>query len=97
MNKNIKNDVKKILEVNPGARKSDMELIIQIADKYLPVNGLSFRNGCEQLESLGISFESITRARRKVQQLYPYLKDKETENVRSKEEENYCLEYGRKF
>ncbi len=97
MNKNIKNEVKKILENNPEARKSDMELIIQIADNHLPVNNMNFRSCCEELESIGISFESITRARRKVQQEYPYLKDKEAEEIRSKEEENYYLEYGRKY
>lgn len=37
----------------------------------------------------GISFESITRARRKVQNKYPELKDREMAEIRDREQEEY--------
>lgn len=47
---------------------------------------------CLVQKNKGISFESITRARRKVQRKYPNLKDTDTAEFREAEQENY-VEY----
>lgn len=97
MRKDIKKKVKSILENNPEVRGNDMELIIRIADDYIPVDKISFKDGCDTLKNYGISFESITRARRDIESKYPYLKNKEAEKARQKEYENYYVEYRRDY
>ena len=44
----------------------------------------------------GISFEAITRCRRKFMEENPQLKVQNVEKARREEEENYYLEYRRK-
>lgn len=96
MNKNIQNIVKQTLEEYPETRKSDMELIVKVASKFAPTN-TSFAYCCFMLEKKGVSFESITRARRKMQHLYPNLRDEDAQKIRATEEENYYIEYGRRY
>lgn len=56
-----------------------------------------FRNNFEEvmqnLQFKGISFEGITRARRKFFEENPHLKIKQAEKARREKEEEYFLEY----
>lgn len=93
MKKNIKDQVKQILFEYPEANQSDMVLIERYCKNAIPLN-CNFSRALEILEKQGISFESITRARRKIQQENPELKDERMAEIRSEEEENYYLFYG---
>ena len=98
MNKNTKKVVYKILEKDELARKDDWYLVQQTLIEMLPCNqGTAFGQVLQGMKYKGISFESITRHRRKFLEKYPELKDSETEQSRREEEENYILEYGKKI
>lgn len=61
----------------------------------LPCNqGTAFGYVLQGMKYKGISFESITRHRRKFLEKHPELKDEKTEQARREEEEKYILEYG---
>ena len=70
-----------------------MVLIERYCKNTIPLN-CNFSKALEILEKQGISFESITRARRKIQQENPELKDERMAEIRSEEEENYYVFYG---
>ena len=99
MNKQIKNVVKKILEEDEYARGNDDYLILKVVQELRPeLSGGSFATVMLNLKKCSkdkqITFEGITRARRKLQELYPFLRAKnEVENLRREEEENYHAEY----
>ncbi len=96
MNKNIKKVVKQILQEDTYAREDDCYLIMQVLQQMLPCNeGTAFSKVLQGMKYKGISFESITRARRKVMEENPQLKAQNVENIRRKEEENYFVEYSR--
>lgn len=98
MNKNTKKVVYKILEKNELARKDDWYLVQQTLIEMLPCNqGTAFGQVLQGMKYKGISFESITRHRRKFLEKHPELKDSEAEQSRREEEENYILEYGKKI
>lgn len=98
MNKNTKKVVYKILERDELARKDDWYLVQQTLIEMLPCNqGTAFGRVLQGMKYKGISFESITRHRRKFLEKHPELKDNETEQARREEEENYILEYGTKI
>lgn len=98
MNKNTKKVVYKILERDELARKDDWYLVQQTLIEMLPCNqGTAFGQVLQGMKYKGISFESITRYRRKFLEKHPELKDNETEQLRREEEENYILEYGTKI
>lgn len=95
MKKSIKDQVKKILFNYPEANQSDMVLIEKFCKETIPgIRYCNFGRALEILEEQGISFESITRARRKIQQENPELKDERMAEIRAKEEENYFVFYG---
>jgi hypothetical protein len=98
MNRNIKKTVKEILEKDEYARNNDSYLIMQVLSKMLDCNyGTAFGIIVEGMNYQGISFEAITRARRKVQEEYPELRaKKKVEKARRDEEENYIVEYSRR-
>ena len=97
MNKETKNVVYRILESDADARKDDWYLVQRVLVEMLPCNqGTAFGQVLQGMKYKGISFESITRHRRKFLEQYPYLKDAKTEEARMEERENYFLEYGRK-
>lgn len=94
MNKNIKKVVKSILEEDEYAREDDNYLIQQVLVKMLNCNqGTAFSQVIQGMRYKGISFEAITRSRRKVQEENPSLKNKKAEEIRRIEEENYYAEY----
>lgn len=98
MNKNTKKVVYKILERDELARKDDWYLVQQTLIEMLLCNqGTAFGQVLQGMKYKGISFESITRHRRKFLEKHPELKDNETEQARREEEENYILEYGTKI
>ncbi len=58
-------------------------------------NGTAFSQVLQGMKYQGISFEAITRARRKVMEENPQLKVQSMENIRRIEEENYFAEYSK--
>lgn len=98
MNKNIKKVVYKILQEDELAREDDWYLIFQTVCELVPVGtGTAFVNVVTAMKNKGISFESITRARRKFFEEYPKLKEEKSEKARRKEEQEYYLEYARRI
>jgi hypothetical protein len=79
--------VKNVLEEKPETRRSDTELIIEVFRRSGVDTSESFislaRRG--QLKQM----ESITRARRKVQEEHPELKDATTAALRAENEETF--------
>lgn len=97
MNKNIKKTVYKILEQDKLAREDDWYLIQQVLMQMLNCNyGTAFGQVLQGMKVQGISFEAITRARRKFFEEYPKLKVNKAEQARREEEEKYYLEYMRR-
>ena len=96
MNRNIKKTVYKILNEDKLAREDDNYLILRVVQKLEPaIAGTAFSNVMQQLRFRGISFEGITRARRKFFEENPQLKVENAEKARREEEENYYLEYSK--
>jgi hypothetical protein len=79
--------VQSVLEEKPETRRSDIELIIEVfrrSDVDITESFVSLaRRG--QLKQM----ESITRARRKVQEEHPELKDATTAAMRAENEETF--------
>lgn len=97
MNRNIKKIVYKILEKDKLAREDDWYLIQQTLIEMLPCNaGTAFGQVLQGMKIKGISFEAITRAKRKYLEEHPNEISKETEQIRRQEEENYFVEYSRR-
>mgnify|MGYP001851381507 CR=1 FL=1 len=96
MNKNIKKTVYKILEQDKLAREDDWYLIQQVLIRMIGCNtGTAFGQVLQGMKVQGISFEAITRQRRKFLEENPQLKVQNVEKVRREEEENYYLEYSK--
>lgn len=94
MNRNIKKTVYKILQEDSYARENDNYLILRVVQELEPeLVGTTFINVMQKLNYKGISFEGITRARRKFFEQYPQLRVEDVEKARRKEEEEYILEY----
>lgn len=92
----IKNTVYKILEKDTRAREDDNYLIYKTVEKLFPNISIMFFNvALQKLAENKISFESITRHRRKFLELHPELKPKQTTRIRKEEEKNYEKEYSR--
>lgn len=97
MNRNIKKTVYKILQEDSYAREDDWYLIQRVLIELLPCNsGTAFGQVLQGMKVQGISFEAITRQRRKFLEEYPQLKVEDVEKARRKEEEKYINEYGGK-
>lgn len=96
MNRNIKKTVYRILQEDKLAREDDWYLIQQVLIELLPCNpGTAFGQVLQGMKVQGISFEAITRQRRKFLEENPQLKVENVERARREEEENYYLEYSR--
>ena len=97
MNRNIKKTVYKILEQDKLAREDDWYLIQQTVIQMLPCNtGTAFGQVLQGMKIQGISFEAITRQRRKFLEENPQLRVENVEKARREEEEEYYLEYMRR-
>lgn len=94
----IRKAVANILEQDELARRDDNYLILKVVEEIEPAMASeTFVNVMLNAKYKGISFESITRARRKYLNDHPELKDDKTEQARKEEEGNYILEYGKKI
>lgn len=88
--RNLEKIVEEILRNDELARRDDCYLILEVIRKMFPYEiGKTFANVMLGAKNKGISFESITRARRKTQRKYPELKDKEVASIRDSEQEEY--------
>ena len=97
MNKNIKKTVYKILREDKLAREDDWYLIQQTLIELLPCNaGTAFGQVLQGMRVKGISFEAITRCRRKFMEENPQLKEQNVEKARREEKQEYYLEYMRR-
>jgi len=93
--KNIEKVVETILRNDELARRDDNFLILQVVRELYPFEvGKTFASVMFNAKNKGISFETITRARRKLQNKYPELKEKEIAKVREKEQSEY-IEYAK--
>ena len=86
--------VEEALINNQACRGDNFILYLEVLKKYISLD-LSIKDVFLNHKALGIpSLESITRARRKLQERNPELKDEEVAKVREEEEEEY-REYSR--
>ena len=86
----LENVVEEILREDKLARKDDCYLILQVISKIYPSDiWKTFYSVMFNAKSKGISFESITRCRRKLQEKYPELVDKETAKARKYKQKEY--------
>lgn len=91
--KELEPKVERILEKNPKTRGDNFILYVEVLEDYVDT-GFSFRSICLAHKQLGIpSLESITRARRKIQERRPELRDEEAAEIRKSEEAEY-IQYG---
>jgi len=86
----MQSKVKDILEMYPSTRSNDHELYILFFENEFnsPFTKESFLKFMQ-------SFESVSRARRKVQENFPELKDEDTAKIRSEMEEIYRETYSK--
>ena len=94
--KKMETIVKALLEEYPQTRGNDNALIAGVFWLIDPeLMKMSFK---EVLKMKGLpSFESITRARRKIQEKYPILNDEKARKARQKEEKEYREYYSRQM
>lgn len=87
MKREVAETVYKVLVDFPETRNDDSILILRVAEQYVDTS-MSFDSILRFHKELGIpSYESITRARRKCQELYDELKsDKQIAKLRKQEE-----------
>jgi len=96
MNRNIKPVVYEILKNDELAREDNGYLIQQVLIKMLDVNqGTAFGQVIQGMRYKGISFEAITRAKRKFLEENPELVNGKAEEIRRQEEEEYIMEYAK--
>ena len=94
--KELSNRVKNVLEKNVSARNSDNVLYLHVLRSYgeekgLDIDKMSVPMLLLHCKDMGLpSLESMGRARRKVQELYPHLKScDEVQAVKEEREEEY--------
>lgn len=94
--KDVQNKTREILQTEPYSRENDGYLIRRVIEELEPtLYKNSFKTIMDNLQLVGISMESITRARRKFFEDNPELKIKEAEKARREKEQEYYLEYSR--
>lgn len=90
----VRNTVYKILEEDTRAREDDNYLIYRTVKRLFPgIAETFFKTALLNLSKAGISFESITRARRKFLEKHPELKPKQFTRIREEEKRAYKKEY----
>ena len=98
MNRRTKNIVFEILDKDEYARENDLYLIFNVLNRMI---GIDKRTAIwvvlNAMKIHGISFESITRHRRKWLEKHPDIKEKiKATPKRAEEEQEYYLEYSRR-
>lgn len=92
---NLEKIIEPILRKEELARCDDCYLILQVVRKLYPYeSGRTFANVMMGAKQKGISFESITRCRRRLQKKYPELKDEYVAQKRDEEQQEY-IDYSR--
>lgn len=96
MNFTLENVVYTVLSRSKESRKDDFILVLEVIREYCPpLIDMKIKDILMEHKELGLpSFESITRARRKVQKEYPELIDYDTKKRREqlkKEFKNYYM------
>ena len=82
--------VNSILEEKPETRTNDNILILEYMKRTEKIEKESFERVMQNTE---ISFESITRARRNIQRMKPYLKNSVVSELRREKEAEYSKYY----
>lgn len=95
MNKKTKGIVYKILDTDPYSRENDFYLTFRTLNEMTGIDKeTAIWNVLNKMKFAGISFESITRHRRKWLELHPDIKAKlKATKVRKEEEEKYYEEF----
>lgn len=94
--RDIEPKVETILKYNPIARKDDFILVLEVYRYYIP-SCLTLNEALTRHKEIGLpSFESITRARRKLQSKDPSLCDATAVSNRAEAEADY-RDYAREF
>lgn len=95
MNKEVGKVVDEVLNTDLKARESDLRLIYKVLNKLIGINeNTSIWAVFLQMKTHKISFESITRHRRKWLEKHPDIKaNLKATPIREQEEENYIVEY----
>ena len=93
---NLENYVLEILKNDELSRRDDCYLILKVIERLHPYDtGETFKDVMFNAKNKGISFESITRCRRKLQKKYPELKDEKISKLRNKKQKEY-IDYSKK-
>ena len=88
--------VEQRLRQDKYSRNNDIYLILKYITKVYPYEvGKRFEEAMTNVSKKGLSFESITRARRKIQNKYPELKNDKVANFRDKKQKEH-IAYSRK-
>ena len=88
--------VEQILRKDEYARNNDVYLILKYVSRVYPYEiGKKFEEVMTNVSKKGFSFESITRARRKIQNKYHEVKNNKIANFRDKKQKDY-IAYSRK-
>ena len=96
MNRKTKKIVYNILDNDEYAREDDLYLTFRVLNEMTGIDkGTAIWKVLNEMKYKGISFESITRHRRKWVELHPSVKIKAKEK-RQEEEQEYYLEYSRR-
>ena len=86
----IEEIVEQILREDIYSRSNDIYLILRYVLKVYPYEaGKKFEQVMTNMEKKGLSFESITRARRKIQNKYPELRNEKIANLRNEKQNDY--------
>lgn len=94
MRKEVVKKTKQILLEEPYARENDGYLIRRVIEELEPnLYKQNFKKIMDNIQFTGISFESITRARRKFFEQNPELKAEKAEQARREKQEEYFIEY----
>lgn len=82
--------MEEVLRADELARRDDCYLILQVISKLYPKEiGKRFETVMFEAKNKGISFESITRCRRKIQERSPELIDEEIAKFRNKKQKKF--------
>lgn len=96
MRKDVAKMTRKILLEEPYSRENDGYLIRRVIEELESnLYKKDFEKIMDNIQFTGISFESITRARRKFFEENPNLKVEKTEIARREKEQEYFLEYSK--
>lgn len=96
MNKQIKSTVYKILKEDEYAREDDWDLIFKTLNELTGIDkSTAIWSVLNNMKYKGISFEAITRAKRKFFEENPNMKSEKAKEISRVEEEKYYTEYAK--